>query len=57
MNGLPCEFYKAMQDTIGNIFSYLASKFLTIGQPLEFLHQGMIKLILKNVMRDFIGQW
>lgn len=57
MDGLPCEFYKAMWDTIGDEFCRLASKVFSFGRLSEFLNQGLIKLIPKNFTNDTIGGW
>jgi hypothetical protein len=57
MDGLPCEFYKAMWDTIGDDFCSLAFKVFSFGWLFVFLNQGLIKLIPKKAARDFISGW
>jgi len=54
MDGLHCEFYKAMWDTIGDDFCCLASEVFSFGGLSEFLNQGLIKIIPKNVAQDRI---
>jgi hypothetical protein len=50
MNGLPCKFYKAMWDTIGDDFVAWHLR----PSPQDF-NQGLIKLIPKNASRDSTG--
>jgi hypothetical protein len=57
MDCLPCEFYKATWDTIGDGFYYLAIEVFSFGCLFEFLNQGMVRLIPKNVARNSIGGW
>ena len=56
INGLPCEFYKVIWDTVRDDFCSLvwegsSRKFS------EFLNQHLIKFIPKNTTRDIIWGW
>lgn len=55
MDGLPCEFSKAMWNIIGDDFCCLASQVITSGRLSEFLNQGLIKIISKNETGDYWG--
>lgn len=55
MDGLPCEFYKAMWDNVGDYFCGLVFDAFSTGCPTETLNRGLIKLIPKNASRDTIG--
>lgn len=55
--GLPCEFYKSLWDAIGEDFCSMASEVFASGCLSEFINQGLIKLIPKNVAIDSIGGW
>lgn len=57
MDGLPCEFYKAMWDTVGDDFRILASEAFSLGHFTESFNQGFLKQIPKNASRDSIGGW
>jgi hypothetical protein len=57
MDGLSCEFYKVVCDTISDDFYCLSSEVFTSGRLLEFLNQGLFKFIPKNVVRDSIKGW
>lgn len=57
IDGLPCEFYKAMWDSIGDDFCCLVDEIFTSGSLSQFLNQGLINLIPKNASRDTIGGW
>jgi hypothetical protein len=48
MDGLPCEFFEAMWDTIGDDFYCLIVEMFSSGRHSEFCNQGLIKLISKN---------
>jgi len=48
MDGLPCEFYEPMWDTIGDCFYFSASKIFTLGSLTKLFNKKLIKIILKN---------
>jgi hypothetical protein len=54
-DGLPCEFYNAMWDSIGDDLYCLAIEAISSGVLTESLNQGLIKIIPKNVARDTSG--
>jgi hypothetical protein len=54
MDGLPCDFYKAMWDTIGDDLCSLASRDFLTSRSSDFLNQGLIKFILNNAYKDSI---
>jgi len=51
------EYYKVMWDTMGDVFCNLAHKFFSTWSLSKTLNQGLIKLILSNTSRYFIGEW
>jgi hypothetical protein len=57
MDGLPCEFYKAMWDTIGDDFSHLEIKVFNSNRLFKYLNQELIKLIPKNAAANTIMGW
>ena len=55
INGLPCEFYKAMWDTVGDYFCNLIWEVFYFRKLSKSLTQGLIKFIPKNVVRYYLG--
>ena len=56
INGLPCEFYKVIWDTVRDDFCSLVWEGSS-QKLLEFLNQHLIKFIPKNTVRDIIWGW
>jgi hypothetical protein len=54
LDGLPCDVLKCMSDSVGDGLFQMAREAFSYGQLLEFLNQGLIKLILKTA-RDANG--
>jgi hypothetical protein len=57
LDGLPCEFFKAMRDTIGDDLFSLAFEVFAFGGVSYFLNQGLLKFFPKNTVRDSISGW
>jgi hypothetical protein len=57
LDGLLCEFYKAMWDMIGNDFCCSMAKAFSSKILIESPNQGLIKLITKNMANDTNGGW
>jgi hypothetical protein len=54
IDGLLCEFFKAMWDTVGGNLCCMDSENLSSSNLTESLNQGIIKLIPKNVSHETI---
>lgn len=57
VDGVPCELYKFMWDNIGDAFSHMALEPFSIACLIEFINQGLIKLIPNKSHRDTIRDW
>ena len=55
LDGIPCEFYNVMSDTIGDDLGHMAYEEFSTRCLSEFINQGLIKIIPKNTLRDTIG--
>lgn len=55
LDGLSCEFYYALWDTVGDGFCCSITKAFSSWALTKSLIRGLIKFILKNVAKDSIG--
>jgi hypothetical protein len=54
IDGLPCEFFKAMWDMIVDDLCRMAKQCFSSGSMTKSMNQGLIKSILKNAIRESI---
>jgi len=54
LDGFPCDFYKVIWDMVGDEFRSFSTGTFSYRDLIESLNQGLIKLISKNVSRDFV---
>lgn len=57
IDGLPCEFFKLVWDTVVDDLCCMAKDDFLSGTLIASHNQGLIELIPKNATQDSIGQW